>query len=230
VLYTTPGTYSFSVPITSYYQVECVGGGGGGGNQNEGWVAGGGGAGSSYIRGIVTLHSGHEVSITVGRGGSGAGPRTWADGEKGGDSYLTVQGMEWIKAEGGGGGYGDSSTSGGTIGSGIWTPDNVEGIHFNWGGWGAPAYIIPGSYHNGGAGGGAGNSGGWGSSGVSGPVPTGGLAAAGVLTVGPGGRGYMGPASEQNCTAGGPGAGGGGGHDLGACSGGHGVVRITKVR
>lgn len=74
-IYSTPGSYTFTVPngVTSI-KVFVIGGGGGGGGGAADWGGGGGGgcggavAGNSY-----TVSSGQQYSVTVGSGGGGGG-------------------------------------------------------------------------------------------------------------------------------------------------------------
>ena len=84
-LYTTPGTYTWTVPsgVTSI-AVAAIGGGGGG-TQNINGGSGGSGGDLDYANGI-TVTAGQQISVTVGSGGA-----TGADyGITGGDSYVTL--------------------------------------------------------------------------------------------------------------------------------------------
>ena len=74
--YSTPGTYTFTVPTYSQLTVQLWGGGGGGGGGGFVPSYGGGGGGYSYATyGANTLPS--TVTVTVGSGGSGGGSNAY---------------------------------------------------------------------------------------------------------------------------------------------------------
>jgi hypothetical protein len=100
ITYSTPGSYTFIVPMgVRRLAVEAWGGGGGGGVGSDVY-GGGGGAGGRY-RGIVTVRPG-TYAVVVGAGGAGGTVRNSA-GSKGGDSSF---GGNMAIATGGGGGVG----------------------------------------------------------------------------------------------------------------------------
>lgn len=75
IAYTTPGTYSFTVP-NGITRLTCtvVGAGGGGGglwNPGDAWSGAGGGSGGFYLNSIATVTPGQILTITVGAGGLG---------------------------------------------------------------------------------------------------------------------------------------------------------------
>lgn len=73
--YTTPGTYTFTVPagVTSLrISVWGGGGAGGGAHSQNGAKAGGGGEGGSFVRGVYTVTPGTSYTVVVGAGGTGA--------------------------------------------------------------------------------------------------------------------------------------------------------------
>lgn len=70
--YTTPGTYTFTVPTgVSLIRVALTGGGGGGGFATiyPGAYGGGGGGGGSTANCTLAVHPGDALTITVGAGG-----------------------------------------------------------------------------------------------------------------------------------------------------------------
>ena len=82
-LYSSPGTYHFTIPtgVTSI-EVTLIGGGGGGGGGNDGSVSaygGAGGAGGSgyYVTTQITVHPGQVCEIIVGAGGNGGAPHNF---------------------------------------------------------------------------------------------------------------------------------------------------------
>lgn len=202
-LYTTPGTYTFTVPqgVTSI-EASGVGGGGGGGFGRSGNKPGGGGAGAGTCSRIITVTPGEVLTVVVGFGGRGATSETKA--EDGQPSYVLNKN---VTARGGKGG---SSTSKGTGG------DSSGG-----GGKGEDGKYDASDDKKGGYGGGAGRVGG-GNCGH--PTPN---ACGDLLTGGPGGNGIKfagaggGPGSIPSCsdenggTGGTYGGGGGGGIDSG---------------
>ena len=137
--YTTPGTYTWTVPtgITSA-EVTIVGAGGGGGGSTEvGYGGGGGGGGSGgLIERSITLTPGEVVSITVGAGGAGApfvGRTRYPPGGSAGSSSIISALSGTFTATAGSGGAGAASsgdyspTTGGGGGSGG-TPRGYSGI------------------------------------------------------------------------------------------------------
>ncbi|MBK8923807.1 MAG: hypothetical protein IPM81_20355 [Saprospirales bacterium] len=122
VTYSTPGTYTFTVPdgVTSV-TVKTWGGGGGGGRSDDGdasgSAAGGGGGGGGYRTGSFTVSAGQTITIVVGDGGAG-GDVDFEPGANGDNSSAThTSGV--ITANGGtGGGAGVNSTTGGAGGAG----------------------------------------------------------------------------------------------------------------
>ncbi|AFM01454.1 hypothetical protein Desde_3163 [Desulfitobacterium dehalogenans ATCC 51507] len=80
--WTTPGTYSFTVPegVNSIFALIQAGGGGGGGN-TPGQVGGGGGGGGGYGVFSIPVTPGQILPIVVGSGGLG-GTINYYDGSK----------------------------------------------------------------------------------------------------------------------------------------------------
>src|SRR3990167_1995468 len=113
--YSTPGTYTFTVPFgVTQLKVVAVGGGGGGGSGGGGWGSGGGGGcGGGVAGGAISVTPGQVGPLYVGyggAGGNGADQCTYAgdpycggvrnaldDGGSGGDS-----GIAGIVGKGGG--------------------------------------------------------------------------------------------------------------------------------
>lgn len=158
--YTSPGSFSFTVPFSvTSIAVVCVGGGGGGA---LGFGADGGNL--RYVNNI-SVTPGETLTVSVGAGGPGT-----STGNAGGDSFLKRGGTTLALASGG---Y-SITTNVGTGGNG---------------GLGAAGLSVSGSYgsvQNGGGGGGAGGYGGNGGNGGAGVnvAPTAGSGGAG------GGGGY----------------------------------------
>ena len=183
VEFTTPGTYTWTVPadVTSI-SVVCVGGGGGGGDWNNG-LQGGGGGGLGY-KNNITVVPGTTLGYQVGAGGAGGG--TNVDGQDGGESWFIN--IYVVRGFGGKGGaqYSPKALGGSFIGDG--------------GGAGGGAHIAVGAGGSGGGGGAGGYSGNGGDGGNnSGSV---------APTAGAGGGGGGGGGAS---TGGDNGAGGGGG-------------------
>lgn len=101
--YTSSGTWTAPVGVTSLV-VETWGGGGGGGGADVGGNFGGnGGGGGGYSRKLVAVTPGNVYTVTVGAAGSGVGDVTTS----GGDGNLNV-----ISRGGGGGSSGGTSANG----------------------------------------------------------------------------------------------------------------------
>ncbi len=112
--YTTPGTYTYTVPPgVADVQVELWGAGGGGGI--EGPILGGyGGGGGAVLTAIVPVTSGTVVTVTVGQGGQGG--RFPYGGYAGTATSVTINGMTVTAGGGGGGAAGNVGGSGGAGG------------------------------------------------------------------------------------------------------------------
>jgi hypothetical protein len=89
------GDYTLSFAQDTLCDILIVGGGGAGGK-----FGGGGGAGAILFRNGLILNG--TINIKVGKGGVGSS--TFANGENGKDSSITINGMEYISVGGGGGG------------------------------------------------------------------------------------------------------------------------------
>lgn len=125
---------SFTAPATGDYDFVLGAGGAGGGSSysgaNFGNTAGsypGGGGGGSGSKWAITIHMtiGQVALIDVGTGGLG-GPISPKSGSRvgtdGGDTFVTIAGVEQARAKGGKGGGGALSPSGGAagpVGSGL---------------------------------------------------------------------------------------------------------------
>lgn len=200
LVYTTPGTYTWTAP-TGVYTVSavCVGGGGGGISTGSG---GGGGGGGGLGWKLVPVTPGVAYTVSVGAAGSGTASTSATTG---GSSYFgslaTVSGSGGSGAStvtgGAGGGYvGDGGGFGGSGGTG--------NSSYGGGGGGAGGYA-----GNGGAGGSSGGSassglgGGGGGGGYSSSAPNGAGGGVGIL-----GQGTNGAAASSNGDAGQGGSGG----------------------
>ncbi len=216
--YTSPGTYTFTVPAgVTNLAVVCVGAGGGTSTGNSG---GAGGGGALAYRNGITVTAGSTASVTVGAGRSqGAGA--------GGSSSFTYSGTTTTAGGGGAGTTSAPSASGGSggTGSGTTTGTNAGGAgggdtnnHGGPGGGGAGGYSGAGgagasksstSAVNGSAGsGGAGGGGGSGGTTEAGGGGGGGVGLLGEGSSGSGGTGY----GAANTTGGNGGGGGSGGN------------------
>lgn len=205
--FTTPGTYTITVPVNKTsvrLTLQAGGGGGGGGNyryyQNTYTGAGGGGGGSAVVS-FSGLTAGHVLEITVGAGGAAGTPRdgiysSGSSGQSGGLSRVRNQTTNTILQTvtgGGGGSVAGNSTAGGTSGG-------TNGIV------GSPGYDAgSANFRLGGAGGnsryGTGGSGGIGKSNVPGGTGSG-YGSGGGGGGGNGGGGYGSVETGANAGAG----------------------------
>ena len=211
--YSTPGTYTFTVPagVTSI-TVSCWGGGGAGGGVNGQTKAGGGGEGGSFVRGKITVTPGATYTVVVASGGAGANS---ANGGSGQASSFSVSGggTTLFNAIGGiGGSAGNNFGSGGNATN---TGNIVSGSSTSnfYGGNGGTATNASTSS----SGGGGGSAGAGGAGGDGGSPLTAGTAGAGSgtpLDAGVAGAAGRGSANDGNgIDAGAPGAGGSGGRN-----------------
>ena len=241
--YTTPGTFSFTVPagVTSISAV-VVGGGGGGGNDTDNTEpgSGGGGGGLAYQTSIAVT-PGESLTVVVGAGG---GSNT-----AGGQSRIDRSVTSLVAAFGGGRGQspdnGNAGGVGGTVivgtggvgGAGGVTADgNTQGAggggaggYSGTGGRGQDGDLTPASTAGaGGGGGGGGQNAGGGGVGILGTTGVDGTAGGDEIGGGAGSGGTAGSNSGVNVGAGGTygggGAGAAGGDDPGSGAGG--AVRI----
>jgi hypothetical protein len=97
-VYNTAGTYTWTAPVTGWYQVRLYGGGGGGA-LNSGMAHAEGGGGGGYAMRWLFLIAGTAVPVTVGVAGSSNGSGT-ANGASGGTTSFGA----YFSATGGGGG------------------------------------------------------------------------------------------------------------------------------
>jgi Concanavalin A-like lectin/glucanases superfamily len=85
-IYTTPGTYTFTVPNNVYYvNVLCIGGGGAGGSNGGG---GGGGGGLAWKNNIPVV-PGTTYTVVVGAGAKQKYLGSYNTDQAGGDSYFS---------------------------------------------------------------------------------------------------------------------------------------------
>lgn len=156
-IYSTAGSYSFTVPggVTAVTIKTFAGGGGGGGGNLSFGGGGGGGGGGSDVQSSVSVTPGEVLTVAVGAGGGGGAANT--DGNDGNDTEV-LSGLLASLAVSYGGARGNSGSvaaggAGGLAGAGGYA-----------GGSGATG-ILPGG--QGGGGGGAAGSTGAGSNGSS---------------------------------------------------------------
>lgn len=97
--FTTPGTYSWTVPTDVFsISVVTVGGGGGGGNV----VAGGGGGGALAYVNHISVTPGETLTVGVGTSGKGANkPGVGLTATDGGNSYVKRGAISLVEAGGG---------------------------------------------------------------------------------------------------------------------------------
>lgn len=111
--FTDIGTTSITFKFDTEISVVCIGGGGGGGGYGGTYPTGcGGGGGALCYANKIKIKALDILTVTVGSGGSGGGS---VGGGSGGASYVTLNGVELIRAGGGSGGlYNSGVSSGGT--------------------------------------------------------------------------------------------------------------------
>jgi hypothetical protein len=152
--FTSPGTFTFTVPsgVTSIDAVAVGGGGGGGGSNGASGpgAAGGGGGGLSWLNGI-SVTPGETLDVIVGDGG--AQGTNSIDGVEGGDSSIQRSGGILLLAEAGQGGA-SNVTSGGDGAGGA----GGSSLDVSYGGGNGGA---GGAAQNNGAGAGGGGAGGY---------------------------------------------------------------------
>jgi hypothetical protein len=222
-IYSTPGSYTWTVPdgVTSI-QVVVTGGGGGGGGPGGGYTGGSGGDGA-VVTGTLTVVPGDNLNLVVG-GGGGTGtdgtPSYGSGGGGGGASFVNAgTANQLISGGGGGGGSTNNATSGGSAGGTGGAGGDGVARSSNWtgGGGGSAGNAgsagslfgmingIPGHSGNGGAGGAGGNNGSAIFGGTGGSGSGSGTGGAGVSSGGGGGGGYGGGGSGVAGTGGGAG-------------------------
>jgi hypothetical protein len=110
--YTTPGTFTFTVP-SGVTVIKCiiVGAGGGGGAVNGSTNAGTGGGAGGYSEGNYSVTPGAAITVVIGAGGAGG------SGGGNGTAGSTTSIGSLLQATGGGGGN-SNGTSGGSSGAG----------------------------------------------------------------------------------------------------------------
>ena len=197
LIFSDPGTTSWSAPseITSV-TVKAWGGGGGGAGQPGLKNNQPGGGGGEYRQSDVTVDPGSSYSIVVGTGGAGSIGSGGSGGQSSFDTTSVVamggRGAIFNASAGGSGGYGGTGTIGYVGGNGVYATTTGGG-----GGGGAGS---------GGAGGAAslriGGSGGIGGGGNGGNGSTGGNGSPGSIPGGGGGGGF----GADESTTGGSGA------------------------
>lgn len=245
IVYTEPGTYSFTVPDDVFFLgALCIGAGGGGARDNNNAETGGGGGGGLRFTRYLSVNPGEILTIVVGSGGPGATSN--GSGTAGGNTTISRGGTTLLQANGGGAGTqtvggtgGTGTTIEGIIGGGNGGDGGNESANEDGGGGGAGGYS-----GNGGVGGVAGGNGGngtGGGGGGGGSAATGGGGGGGVGLLGGDGtlNGTGGTGGGTNPGGGGSGGsigsglngglygGGGGGND--GASGGNGANGAARI-
>lgn len=218
VSFTTPGTYTWTVPdgLASISIVTTGGGGGGGGL--SGTIAGPAGGAGAVVTSTLTVTAGQVINLVVGGGGQsgtngpsfGGGYSYGAGGGGGGSSTVDAGSSHQIIAGGGGGGGsingGAGGDAGGTNGAGGDGGSSFGGAASGGGGGsgGTGGVAGTGFFGPGGSAGGNGNGGPGGTGGSNGSYPGGnGGSGTGAGSGASGGSGFW-------CGGGGGGYGGGG--------------------
>lgn len=184
VYYTTPGTYTFTVPSgQTAISVAAIGGGGGG--YGGGSTPGGGGGGGAFrYANNVSVTAGTSYTVTVGAAGVGGTSNT-NGGQSSVGSLVVANGGTAATYSGGAGGTGgtgsggdggDGASAGGSYGAGVTGGGGAGGAggRNSKGGGGTSASLGNASYDqtrngstSGGSGGFGGGSNGWNGGGVS---------------------------------------------------------------
>lgn len=116
--YTSPGTYTFTLPANvDAFGCSLWGAGGGGGGAASSTSAAPGGGGGDYEEGSYACQPGSTITINVGAGGT-AGAAGGGNGSNGGLSsvaYVTPGGTTTTIVAGGGQGAGGSTSGSGTV-------------------------------------------------------------------------------------------------------------------
>jgi hypothetical protein len=178
IVYTEPGTYTFTVPEDVFFLgALCIGAGGGGSRDNNNAETGGGGGGGLRFTQYLEVTPGEILTIVVGSGGPGA-TANGVSGTAGGNTTISRGVTTLLQANGGGGGTvttggtgGTGTTIGGIIGGGNGGNGGNESANENGGGGGAGGYSGNGGVGgvtNGNGGNGTGGGGGGGASAATG--------------------------------------------------------------
>lgn len=119
VEYTTPGTYTFTVPngITTI-RCEIAGAGGGGGSGSYAGAGGGGGSGYKVFGELIVVEPNSTITVVVGAGGAGGAKASVAFGDGNAGSAGGDSKVDNIVGAGGAGGAGGDGDTGGTGGTG----------------------------------------------------------------------------------------------------------------
>ncbi|WP_336747905.1 hypothetical protein [Pantoea vagans] len=122
--YTSTGSFTVPLGVTTVYLSGCAGGGGGGGGSSRNSTSsaatggGGGGAGQSAVRVPVTVTPGQVIAVSVGAGGTSGTASTASSAGAGGTGGITSFGslLSLAAGVGGNGGTYSTSTSAGGVG------------------------------------------------------------------------------------------------------------------
>lgn len=193
--FTTPGSWTYTVPAGVYYVTATVNGGGGGGGGYDANGRGGNGGSGKQVTAYIRVNPGDVLSGTVAGGGAGgASPR--------GANRCTGGGLGGTGAAAGGIGGHQSCTSGYSGGGG--------------GGGGATSLAISGTVVLVAGGGGGGGGGGWNNPATPNAESATILASAGTCSAVAGSKGVDAPGDGGGGGGGGAGLTGGAGGNFGA--------------
>ena len=225
-IYTSSGTYYFTVPsgVTSLSCVVIGGGGGSSGCSGASQYSGAGGGGGGLAYGTFSVTPGQQVTVGVGAGGTrGTNVNSSTNiAGSGGSTSITYGGTIMLRGDGGSGGRYGTTTNAGRGGFYV-----ASGVTSGGGGYGG--YGGGGRSNNGGGGGGG--AGGYDGNGGNGGIGNSGVGGAGTNGAGGGGGGQASGGTQNNGGGGtglsGRGANGGGGirnsYGRGGSGGGNGV-------
>lgn len=208
VIFGTPGTNNWTIPLgVTSINITCIGGGGAGGGagNSANTSGGGGGGGASVTVSNYSVTAGQQLSMIVGAGGTGVSNNT---GNPGVASSATYNSNLFISAAGGAGGTKGNSTStsnangstGGAGGSGGLIANNIP-VNAGFKGGNGGNGFTGGQNHNNfsGAGGGGGGT-------INAGVNATNSTVSGVGSVGSGGTTYGGAGAASQNTGGNTGA------------------------
>ncbi len=143
--FTSSGSFTVPIGVTTIYIDACAAGGGGGGSAGNSGTANnagggsGGGAGQSILKQAFSVTPGQVIPITIGSAGIGSnggalGSNNGLDGTNGGNTIIGML-ATLLGGGGGGGGGGGFISSGGALSTGYPAGgEGYDGLAFGGGG------------------------------------------------------------------------------------------------